>query len=283
MNSKLKKILCVVGVASMAMFTLAGCGGAAEEEAPAEEAATSEITVYAAASMTESLDKVIAAYEGENEGVKVNVSYGSSGDLETQIKEGEAVDVFISAGQKQMNELEAGNEANLDESDYVVKDSRVDLLENKVVLCVAETSKADIKSFDDLAAHLKAGDITFAMGNVESVPVGQYTDEILKNYGLDHAALADKGVISYCEDVKAVTTAVTEGNVDCGIIYATDAYSAGLTPVAEAGTDICSQIIYPAAVMSCGANQEEGQKFLDYLQTEGAMKEFQTVGFTPVK
>ena len=123
-------------------------------------------------------------------------------------------------------------------------DTRVDLLENKVVLCVPEGSDKGIDSFDTLAEHLKAEDILFCMGNSD-VPVGQYTQKILAYYDLDEAALAAAGVITYGSNVKEVTTQVTEGSVDAGVVYCTDAFSAGLTPVDEATKEMCGQVIYP--------------------------------------
>mgnify|MGYP004445387891 CR=1 FL=1 len=262
-------------IALTMMGALFGCSTSKKEQ--------TTLTVFAAASMTESLDKVIAAYTKDNPDVTINVNYGSSGDLETQIKEGEDVDLFISAGQKQMNEIEAGNELNTDGSDYVLEGTRVNFLENKVVLCVSDTNKVKLDNFDDLANALKEGSIVFAMGNVASVPVGQYTEQILQHYELDHAQLANDGKITYCEDVKAVTTAIIECNVNCGIIYATDAYSANLTPKCVATTDLCKQIIYPAAIMKNSKNVDATKAFMEYLLSDKAMAEFETVGFTKVK
>ena len=120
-----------------------------------------------------------------------------------------------------------------------------------------------------------------AMGN-EDVPVGQYTQKILAYYELDEQALADAGLITYGTNVKEVTTQVSEGAVDCGIIYATDAFSAGLEPVDTATAEMCGQVIYPAAVLNITKNQEAAQAFLDYLKTPEASAVFEAVGFTPL-
>ena len=201
----------------------------------------------------------------------------------TQIQEGADCDLFISAGQKQMNQLDitASADVNKDGLDFVDTDSRVDLLENKVVLCVPEGSDKGIDSFDALAEHLKAQDILFCMGNSD-VPVGQYTQKILAYYQLDEAALAAAGVITYGSNVKEVTTQVTEGSVDVGVVYCTDAYSAGLTPVDEATKEMCGQVIYPAAVLKATPNAEAAKEFLAYLQTDKAMTVFEGVGFSAV-
>ena len=158
-------------------------------------------------------------------------------------------------------------------------ESRVDLLENKVVLCVPEGSNKGIDSFDSLAEHLKAADILFCMGNSD-VPVGQYTQKILAYYDLDEAALAAAGVITYGSNVKEVTTQVSEASVDAGVVYCTDAYSAGLTPVDEATKEMCGQVIYPAAVMKNALHAEAAKEFLAYLRTDKAATVFESVGFT---
>ena len=117
------------------------------------------------------------------------------------------------------------------------------------------------------------------MGNSD-VPVGQYTQKIFAYYGLDEASLAESGVLTYGSDVKEVTTQVSEAAVDCGVIYATDAFSAGLTVVDSATPEMCGQVIYPAAVIR-GGYEEAAQAFLDYLQTDEAMAVFESVGFSP--
>ena len=119
------------------------------------------------------------------------------------------------------------------------------------------------------------------MGNSD-VPVGQYTQKILTYYGLDEAALANAGCITYGTNVKEVTTQVSEGSVDAGIIYCTDAFSAGLTVVDEATPEMCGQVIYPAAVLNTSEHQTEAQAFLDYLSTDDAMTVFESVGFSKV-
>ena len=242
-----------------------------------------ELIVFAAASLTETLNAIAETYSAENPGVTFSFNFDSSGTLKTQIQEGADCDLFISAGQKQMNQLDstASAEGNTEGLDFVDAESRVDLLENKVVLCVPEGSDKGIDSFDSLAEHLKAEDILFCMGNSD-VPVGQYTQKILAYYDLDEAALAAAGVITYGSNVKEVTTQVSEASVDAGVVYCTDAYSAGLTPVDEATKEMCGQVIYPAAVLKAAHNAEAAKEFLAYLQTDKAMTVFEGVGFSAV-
>ena len=283
--------LCAAGIAS-ASAVLTACGGSssstasstASSAAASSEAASGEsveLIVFAAASLTETLNAIAETYSAENPGVTFSFNFDSSGTLKTQIQEGADCDLFISAGQKQMNQLDstASAEVNTEGLDFVDAESRVDLLENKVVLCVPESSDKGIDSFDSLAEHLKAKDILFCMGNSD-VPVGQYTQKILAYYDLDEAALAAAGVITYGSNVKEVTTQVSEASVDAGVVYCTDAYSAGLTPVDEATKEMCGQVIYPAAVMKNALHAEAAKEFLAYLRTDKAATVFESVGFT---
>ena len=286
-----RSFLAAAGIAGAAA-ALTACGGAASSTAAsvASSAAASsqaaqsmELIVFAAASLTETLTAIGETYSAENPGVTFRFNFDSSGTLKTQIQEGADCDLFISAGQKQMDQLDiiASADVNKDRLDFVDSDTRVDLLENKVVLCVPEGSDKGIDSFDALAEHLKAQDILFCMGNSD-VPVGQYTQKILAYYDLDEEALAAAGVITYGSNVKEVTTQITEASVDAGVVYCTDAFSAGLTPVDEATKEMCGQVIYPAAVLKAAPNAEAAKEFLAYLQTDRAATVFEGVGFTAV-
>ena len=285
-----RNFLYAAGLAGAAA-ALTACGSSTSGTAASSAAASSEaagepveLIIFAAASLTETLTAIGETYSAENPGVTFQFNFDSSGTLKTQIQEGADCDLFISAGQKQMNQLDstASADVNTESLDFVDCDSRVDLLENKVVLCVPEGSDKGIDSFDALAEHLKAEDILFCMGNSD-VPVGQYTQKILAYYGLDEAALAAAGVITYGSNVKEVTTQISEGSVDAGVVYCTDAYSAGLTPVDEATKEMCGQVIYPAAVMKAAPSADAAKAFLDHLQTEEAMSVFEQVGFSAVK
>ena len=286
-----RSFLAAAGIAGAAA-ALTACGGAASSTAAsvASSAAASsqaaqsvELIVFAAASLTETLTAIGETYSAENPGVTFRFNFDSSGTLKTQIQEGADCDLFISAGQKQMDQLDIMSSAdvNKDRLDLVDSDTRVDLLENKVVLCVPEGSDKGIDSFDALAEHLKAQDILFCMGNSD-VPVGQYTQKILAYYDLDEEALAAAGVITYGSNVKEVTTQITEASVDAGVVYCTDAFSAGLPPVDEATKEMCGQVIYPAAVLKAAPNAEAAKEFLAYLQTDRAATVFEGVGFSAV-
>ena len=260
-------------------------GVSAETETPAEpETEPVELIVFAAASMTETLNQIAERYKDVAPNVTLVFNFDSSGTLKTQIEEGADCDVFISAAPKQMNALDSSKDAdggNTDGLDFVLQGTRINLLENKVALAVPEGNPKNITSYDDLAAGLKDGTVLLAMGNAD-VPVGQYTQKIFTYYGLDEQVLASAGVLTYGSNVKEVTTQVSEAAVDCGIIYATDAFSAGLTVVDTATAEMCGQVIYPAAALNITQHEAEAKAFLDYLTGAEASAVFASVGFSPI-
>lgn len=285
---KFKTIFTKMTACSLMLTALFGCGQASQTADGAQgiqSAQATELTVFAAASMTETLNRIAEDYKTVDPNVSLTFSFASSGDLLSQIREGADCDVFISAAPKQMNALDGSLKddayKNPDGLDELLDGTRIDLLENKVVLAVPEGNPKGIESFDKLADRLGAGEVFLAIGSSD-VPVGQYTRKIFAHYGLDEQSLADAGVLTYGSNVKEVTTQVSEGAVDCGIIYATDAYSAGLESVDEATADMCGQVIYPAAVLRNSAHPEKAKAFLDYLTGADAGKVFESVGFTPL-
>ena len=278
----MKKSIAALLMAAMTVGLLVGCGGGSEKTD--NEAEGKELTVFAAAALTETLTELGDAYMDEHPEINIVFNFDSSGTLKTQIQEGAECDVFISAGQLQMNQLDihADPEVNTEGLDFVQEDTRFNILENKVALVVPEGNPAGIESYEDLKEKLESGSILMAMGNAD-VPVGQYTQKILDYYGLLEEELAAAGCITYGSNVKEVTTQVSEAAVDCGIIYATDAFSAKLTVVDTATAEMCGQVIYPAAVLKISENPEEAQAFLDYLTGDAADAVFEGVGFTPIE
>ena len=293
----MKKSIIWFTVYLMIFGLLAGCGSKAAAPAPTAAPVTqaptaapteaapepAELIVFAAASMTETLTKLGDQYMAEHPETTIVFNFDSSGTLKTQIQEGADCDVFISAGQKQMNQLDitADAEINKDGLDFVAEGTRFNILENKVALAVPEGNPAGITSYEDMVACLKDGKIMLAMGNSD-VPVGQYTQKILKYFELSEEELAAAGSITYGSNVKEVTTQVSEAAVDCGIIYQTDAFSAKLTVVDTASAEMCGQVIYPAAVLKTSKNPDGAKAFLEYLTSDAADAVFEAVGFTPV-
>ena len=285
----MKKLLSLL-LALALVFSLAACGSKTDDtntddtqgDANTESV---DLVVFAAASMTETLTEIAEMYKEVAPNVNITYNFDSSGKLLTQISEGADCDLFISAAPKQMNAMDGSliddKDKNPDGLDFIVTDSRIDLLENKVTLAVPEGNPKNIQSFDDLASRLQAGDILMVMGNSD-VPVGQYTQKILAYYNLDEESLASAGVITYATNVKEVTSQVSAGSADCGVIYQTDAYSAGLTVVDSATKDMCGRVVYPAAATKAAPNPEGARAFLDFLRGDEASSDFSEVGFTPL-
>lgn len=246
---------------------------AAPEQNSSETTVKTELYVFAAASMTETMEKIVVEYQKLHPEIKIVYTFDSSGTLKTQIQNGAVCDLFISAAQKQMNQLEANNPANTENLDFVDPATRVNLVENKVTLAVPQGNPSGVQTFTDLNTD-KVKKI--ALGNSD-VPVGQYSEELLTNLGIWDAI---QPKVSFGSNVKEVTTWVSSGSVDCGIVYGTDAFSAGLEVVDKASPDMLkSAVVYPAAVLKTSTHQAEAKAFLDYLQGPEAKAIFESVGF----
>ncbi len=225
-----------------------------------------ELIVFAASSLSESLSEIKELYEYEND-VDIVYNFDSSGTLKKQIEEGAECDLFISASQKPMNDLEC-----------IDDDSRFDILENKVVLVVSD-EVSNIDGFDDMVAKLNNEEISMAIGN-EDVPVGEYTNLIFDYYNIDLNSFSSTGLITYCTSAKEVVSHVSEGLVDCAIVYQTDAVEEELQIVAIATEDMCSKVRYPVALINKSKNHNEGIMFLSFLKDEKASEVFTKYGFT---
>ena len=283
----MRKLTIVVLVLLITLgVTACGAPPTANPPLPSEPSAPirqSELIVFAAASMTETLEEIAKLYATVEPNVKIIFNFDSSGTLKTQIEEGAVCDLFISAGQRQMDQLDitAPETVNTDKLDFVAEETRIDLLENRVTLVVPNGNPANINGFDDMKEALLSGQILLVMGNSD-VPVGQYAQQILEYYKLDEQILTMSGCISYGSNVKEVTVQVNEASVDCGIVYCTDAFSAKLEIVDYATADMCGRVIYPAAVLKTSTNLEAARAFLDYLTSNEAMAVFENVGFAKV-
>lgn len=273
----MKKMFALVLALAMALG-LTACtsttGGETGEE-------TVDVVVFAAASMEASLTEIAEQYKTVTPNVNLVFTFDSSGTLKTQIEEGAVCDLFISAAQKQMNQLDSADTTGTNTAglDFVYSDTRIDLVENKVVLAVPDDNPKDIQTFSDLGTDKLS---LLCLGN-DDVPVGAYSMEILDTLGIDIAQLESDGKVTYASNVSEVANQVKEGAVDCGIIYATDANTYELNVVDQAAADMCSQVIYPAAVMKSGTEgaKDAAQAFLDYLHTdENAVSVLEGVGFT---
>lgn len=251
--------------------TAAPIAAGAPTQAPAStsepaEAEPVEIYVSAAASLTDVMQAIAERYKAVAPNVKVTLTFGSSGALQTQIEEGAPADLFVSAAQKQMDALDAGG--------LIASDTRRNLLVNKVVLIVPANSEADIASFEDVATDKVK---LVAIGEA-SVPVGQYTEEIYTALGLWDTVSAKA---NFGADVRAVLAWVESGDVDCGVVYVTDAATTeGVKIICEAPEGSHKPVVYPAAVLKNAAQPQAAKAFLDYLSGPEAAAAFKAAGFT---
>lgn len=275
----MKRFLCMATAVAMALG-VAGCSSnkTTTQETTDDNAETTTVTVFAAASMTETLSQIAEMYKEVDPTVELVFNFDSSGTLKTQIQEGADCDIFISAAQKQMNQLDAtqDTEANPDGLDFIDHETRFNLVSNSVVLIVPEGNPKGLASFEDVGTDKVK---LIALGN-SNVPIGQYSEEIFTNMGIWDQLNAD-GKITFGSNVKEVLAQVEEGAVDCGVVYSTDAAtSEKVDVVATAPEGTHKPIVYPAAVLKNAPNAEKANEFLAYLKTDICADVFESVGFS---
>lgn len=236
-----------------------------ESQVKSEEKSAVELNISAAASLKEVMTDLETEYKKSSENVTLVVNYGSSGSLQQQIEQGAPCDLFISAGQTQMN--------NLKEEGLLLDGTTKDLVENSLVLVAA--NGVEINSFDDLDSDKVK---YIAVGEPSSVPAGKYADEVLTNTGIKES-ISDKLV--FAKDVKEVLAWVASGNADVGFVYLSDALSSDSVTIVENVEEVNnhSSIIYPVSVIKASTNAEEAKKFEDFLFTDEAQKIFEKYGY----
>lgn len=245
-----------------------GASGSAPASLPAGETHQPVTMLLAAAASLETTftADLIPLFQDLYPWVTVEGTYDSSGKLQTQMEEGLAADVFMSAATKQMTALA---EAGLVDEATVVK-----LLENEIVLIAPAGAAPDIAAFADIG---KAA--TIALGDPESVPAGQYAKEALTSLGV-YDAIADK--VSFGTNVTEVLNWVAEGSADVGIVYATDAAQmpdkVQVLAIAPAGS-LEKPVLYPVGIVSEAPQREAAELFVEFLQSPEAMQIFVDAGF----
>lgn len=256
-----KKYIGVLLLLSCLFIFSTGCGNIGKEE--------TVLTVSAAASLQDATEEIKDIYAETNPEVKLTINYASSGTLQQQIEQGAPTDVFISAAPKQMDALE--------KKDLLIKETRRNLLENKMVLVVSLTS-TDIAKFADLTDERVHN---LAIGTPESVPAGKYAQEILRNIGL-WDRLQPRLVLA--KDARQVLAYVESGDCEAGIVYETDAKTSEKVKIAAYASEKShSPVLYPIAITKTSKYAEEARDFLAFLSDDKAKKIFEKYGFTHLK
>lgn len=247
---------------------VAGCSIAGNPPAEKGQVAKVELNVAAAASLTDAMKEVVALYQTKHPEITLVCNYGASGTLQKQIEAGAPCDLFISAGQKQMDALQKGT--------LIVDTSRKNLLGNTLVLVAPENSS--LQGFDQLTGP----DIkSISVGEPETVPAGQYAKESLQSLKIWDQVQAK---LILAKDVKQVLTYVVGGDVDAGLVYQSDLYNVNkVKKVAVAPDDSHKPIVYPLALIRAGKHQNETQAFADFLFSPEASQIFAKYGFKPLQ
>lgn len=260
MKKNLLKIFPIVIASLILLFSCFGCS----QPAPVE------INVSAALSLTDVLKEINTLYTKEHSNVTITPNFASSGTLQQQIEQGAPCDVFISAAATQMDNLQNGN--------LILADTRKNLLCNSVVLIVLKDSTLGITSFNDLTLD-KVKQV--AIGDPKSVPAGKYAQQAFDKLGITDK-VKSKEVLG--NDVRQVLTYVETGNVEAGIVYATDAVtSTKVKVVASAPAEINAKVVYPVAVIKASKNIETAKSYIDFLFSDKAKAIFEKYGFTMAK
>ncbi|MHC1696557.1 MAG: molybdate ABC transporter substrate-binding protein [Geobacteraceae bacterium] len=234
----------------------------------ASAADKTSIRISAAVSLKNALTALKESYEKNTPNVELVINYGSSGLLQKQIEEGAPVDIFLSAGKKQMDELEGKG--------LLIPGTRKNLLGNELVLLVSKEKKSQIKSFADLPGKAHS----LSIGQPETVPAGKYAKETLTNLKLWEKL--EKRTM-FAKDVRQVLAYVESGNVDAGLVYQTDTVALkSSVVVAAAPTGSHSAIVYPLALLKDSKNRAAAEKLLTYLKSAAAAKVFAQFKFIPL-
>ena len=235
-----------------------------------------QVMVFAAASLEDSLKALKASYESEHKDVEIVLNLASSGDLQTQIQNGAEFDMFFSASTAQTKTLTEGG--------FLTADSRVDLLKNELCLITPKGNAKGVTSFDYLCEHINDEGFIFCCGAIEgqkTVPAGKYTKAAMQKKGVDLAAAAEAGHVNYSDSVRKVLNAVKNSAGACGTVYYTDYYSAkdDVEFVEKISDSLTGEIIYPLSMGTASKDKEAAKGFYDYLKTDSAKTAFEDCKF----
>ena len=262
----MKKIFTIAGIMLFIITVIAGCGSSGTKtESKAEPV---KLTISAAASLQDAAVELKDIYQKQQPGVEITYNFEASGPLQKQIEEGAPVDLFISAGKKQMDALT--------DKRLIIDTSRVNLLSNELVLIAGQDSR--LTGFDGLTgADIKK----IGIGTPETVPAGSYAKEALTTLKLWDKIQTK---LVQAKDVRQVLTYVETGNVDAGLVYKSDAMAGkNIKTIAAAPADAHKPIVYPMAIIKSTKHQKETEAFAYFLQSSEAAGVYEKYGFIAKK
>ncbi|MDF5718060.1 MAG: molybdate ABC transporter substrate-binding protein [Rhizonema sp. NSF051] len=261
---KKRRILSLIATAVTSLLLIVGLR--LVNPSPVLAQSSSSMLISAAASLKDAMTEIKPLYEQKQSGVTINYNFGASGALQQQIEQGAPVDVFISAGKKQMDALE--------QKGLLVPGTRTNLANNRLVLIVPNNSTVGINSFNTLTdSKVKR----IAVGEPRSVPAGQYADQVLKQLNIYDQV---KSKLVFANNVRQVLAAVESGNADAGLVYASDAKISNKVKVAVVADEKShSPIVYPMAVLKRSKNIDAAKAFVQFLSGEPTQSILQKYGF----
>lgn len=254
----------VVLILLVLLPVLAGCANSQKTSAPVQPI---ELNVSAALGLKDALLAIQQAYEQQHPQIKIVFNFAATGSLQRQIEQGAPADIFISAAHQQVDALQAKG--------LIIRESRRNLVGNKLVLIIPRNSSLQIADFKDVRNPAIR---QFAMGAPETVPAGEYAKQVFRKLQI-WDQVKEKAVLS--KDVLSVIHYVATGNVDAGVAFSTAAATnSEVKVIAEAPPGSHEEIIFPGAVLTTAKNPEEAMAFLDYLSSAPAVQIFAQYGFS---
>ena len=268
------------------LLLLTACGAGYEDTPDAEleflsDTRSVHLTVFADASLTDALEVIAARYEDAHPRIRLRFQFDASGALRTQIQQGASCDLFVSASPEPMDAIDGAFRGdwvkNPESFDLLLPDSRVNLMENQLVLAVPAGNPRNIRTFAHMASLIRQENILLAVPDAAD-PLGTYAQKIFDNYLLGARPLSR--TVTLTRNATETVTRIRNGTADAGIVYRTDA--AGLQIVEAADPSVCENVTYCAAVLAESAYTREASAFLDYLTGAEASDYFTRAGFAPL-
>lgn len=258
MKSMKRAAYCFVCFSVLAFSILLGANAFAEQE----------ISISAAASLTDAFKDIGKKFGSANPGIKVHFNFAASGDLLQQVDKGVShADVFAFADEKTMDQAK--------EKNLIIPDTRQNFVRNELALILPDSSKTTVKSLQDLTDK---GIAKIAIGNPETVPAGRYAREVLTKAGLWEEL---KPKLVYGESVRQVLDEVSRGKASAGFVFTTDASVAKNTVKVALEPETLKPIVYPISIAAATGNKDLAERFVKFVGSSQGREILSMYGFKP--